>query len=443
MKFNGIISYSLENSITGKKTVKTIENTITNLGKQAFLFGGLAQLLGFTDVNGNYISQNADTGIPYRSDGMSLNISKDADCVVNNVLLNLGSTDITGKTFLQYDKLNIIGKASTLAAEDSTPKVGYRVPAEDTNTGSKIIVQDNKITATYKYGANVTGTIDTIAMIGRPILLPQYLSDTDEGSIQSGIAAGGMDGAPLNSFAYAYQKDSETFMRCVDVDTLAVSDYEPGDTVTLSNGYWFDTDDYIIGFETNSAVCHAINKTTGVHTQTNRPGYSQYYNSLLVNIIDNIVYFATAYVQYASVSDFTTYKLNLSGGMTSNTFSEIVNFTEAFNANILGGGGIRSLIIMPLNKNLYYVYKSYTSSGSNFDDYYLIENPLNSAWTDFAINMNKIYYYGYIYRGLFVKESVYVAKHYGNLFSYKRLEEPIEKTADDVLTISYSYELEG
>lgn len=439
MKFKGIISYSLESRVTGKKTVKTIENTITNLGKQAFLFGGLSQWLGFTTVNGNYISQNADTGIPYRVDGMSLNISKDADCVVNNILLNLGSTDITDKTFLQYDKLNIIGKASTIAAEDSTPKVGYRVPAEDTNTGAKIIVQDNKITATYKYGANVVGTIDTIAMIGRPILLPQYLSDTDEGSIQSGIAAGGMDGAPLNSFAYAYTKDSNTFMRCVDVDTLAVSDYAPGDTVTLSNGYWFDTNDYVIGFDINSDVCHAINKTTGVHTQANRPGYSAYYNSLLVNIIDNIVYFATAYKESATVSDFTTYKLNLSNGMTSNTFSETVNFTEAFNTNILGGG-VRRLIIMPLNKNLYYIYKYSTSNESM---YYLIENPLTSAWTDFAIDMNKIYSSGYIYRGLFVKDSVYVAKHYGNLFSYKRLEAPIEKTADDVLTISYSYELEG
>ena len=249
MKFKGIISYSLENRVTGKKTVKTIENTITNLGKQAFLFGGLAQWLGFTNVNGNYISQNLDTGIP---DMTRFGITKDADCVVNNVLLNLGSTDITGKTFLQYDKLNIIGKASTLAEEDSTPKVGYRIPAEDTSTGTKTIVQDNKITATYKYGANVTGTIDTIAMIGRPILLPQYLSDTDEGTIQSGISAGGMDGTPLNSFAYAYTKDNETFMRCIDVDTLAVSDYEPGDTVTLSDGYWFDTDDYIIGFEANS-----------------------------------------------------------------------------------------------------------------------------------------------------------------------------------------------
>ena len=436
MKFKGIISYSLENRVTGKKTVKTIENTITNLGKQAFLFGGLAQWLGFTNVNGNYISQNLDTGIP---DKTRFGITKDADCVVNNVLLNLGSTDITDKTFLQYAKLNIIGKASTLAEEDSTPKVGYRIPAEDTSTGTKTIVQDNKITATYKYGANVTGTIDTIAMIGRPILLPQYLSDTDEGTIQSGISAGGMDGTPLNSFAYAYTKDNETFMRCIDVDTLAVSDYEPGDTVTLSDGYWFDTDDYIIGFEANSDVCHAINKTTGVHTQTNRPGYSSFYYSLLVNIIGNTVYLATALVQSATVSDFTTYKLNLSDGMTSNTFNETVNFTEAFNANILGEG-IHTLIIMPINKNLYYVYKRNTN---NQYMYYLIENPLTSAWIDFAIDMNKIYNYGYTYRGLFVKDSVYVAKHYGNLFSYKRLEAPIEKTADDVLTISYSYELEG
>ena len=437
MKFKGIISYSLENRVTGKKTVKTIENTITNLGKQAFLFGGLAQWLGFTSVNGNYISQNPDIGVPdsKASDSNGNKLSKDADCVVSNVLLNLGSMDITGKTFLQYDSLNVIGKASTSVAVDTTPGIGYRALAEDTNTGKNIIVQDNKITATYKYGANVAGTIDTIAMIGKSFIIPQYLSDKDETGIQSGISVGGMDGTPLNSFAYAYTKGSETFMRCVDVDTLAVSDYEPADTVTLSNGYWFDTDDYIIGIETGNYICHAINKSTGTHTQIAIPGMGGYYKGLLVNIIGGNVYIAAGgYNSAPYVSAFTTYKLDLTNGMSSSTFSETVNFTDAFNANILYDSS-GNMLIVPLKKDLYLV--NYASS------YFLIGDPLTAVYSKFYTSKYSIYNPGYCYRGLLIRDSVYVAKHYGNLFSYKRLEAPIEKTADDVLTISYSYELEG
>ena len=444
MKIHGHLKYCLRDKEGNIKQQGEGNNTVTNLGKLTFLFGGLGDLFDNTTIYGNRYKSYNGVGTT------GADVNKTAGQNAKNMLLAMGNASLEGKLFFTPSDAQLIGYASTATAATGAAKEGIRVLTVDPLTGDQIVTTPTKTAATYKYMSESEGDIDTIAMQIPAAAVGHDLPRNIETNTHKPLPPGsyGLDANHIG----LYNTSTSAYDKQMSLQDMSISDFTPTGTIssyfTAADyiTYCFEWSDYIITairytntMQPGSDITYlqalgVYNKTTGQFAITNmdttiKNACSQ---SAYLIIYNSNLYLAT----YGST---TTYQITVAGTAPTLTASAVSK------SDILDTSkATQYTVITPFNIGTEQKYVSNVSGTLNVfsgakDGIDSVSIP--NSYRDMPVYINKIFGYRYVYsdnRAYYY----YIINCIGNLFSYFTLDETLEKGSGDELTLTYYYELE-
>lgn len=437
MGLRGHVKFEVRDSKGKLKLHIDKNNHITELGKAAALFYGVSSLVIPSDVYSGYTVPD-DNGRPATSG--STYSQKDSTAIVECDLLDKPASDLADACWLEptSDELTAFGK-NTTASGSLTTKEGLRVVPTDMTTGAKIAASaaGNKITTQYQF-TNISGDVQTIAMRIPKIALVHNLPDmfnNDNEFIPSLLA-----GTTARQIAVG----GASYNKALNLDTLAITDFVPTDTFTPNKCFGaIEYNGFILEGSYNSLRVTEIatgttytENWTGIRGlfETSTNAYILCYNSYWR--LYEITSVSDTETQTTEVNWYTvigTNDLCPSSSIPTNYYltsfrqgDQILYFAHdvEFTSGMVTTYGM--IIFDDLNKNM--------NDSSN----YRLETDSYAASDIYWCNYRGLL----IHYGYYTYSEVLTGDQIGNLFSYFDLEQTYTLEATDIVTVTYTYELE-
>lgn len=458
----GKVQYELKNIKTGKVRRGERKNMITPLGKAAFLLNGIGAFVGnVTNLRGQGLAVNNDTGC-YNQTMSNLTKPEMAEQV-----LFTGLGNMTGKSHVTLSANNVLARAKDkLSTSTLGTNEGYRDLTSDPANSKKLVGTSQKVMATYVYPVGCgTGNISHVGMtIPKGFNVATYLTQvrTDQTISTLAYVPAGWLGVPegyiglrlgyYNGSGYTYN------YKLLKLSDFSLSDWEPYGTFTTSTlGFekltFVRFDHYLINLFNNYVMVYDIDTDSVFRIQNT--AYQSY--GCIVSI-EQSGGTEKLYVSYAqnstttSISNWKCYEVTI--GVNNVTFTQVSTTTEHLANQIVSYGFKWGAYITVAEQHKYLMSKSQYFTGQ----LYMIDSVMDWDQAYSTDDANCSYYNTYgsyvtIYDNYILigpSSSTCMDSNYncvicdganfGNLFSIFELNET--KAADDILTLTYIYEME-